>query len=389
MPDVNTNKKAVYWLSFAHGITDIYSGFLSPLMPFIAAKIGFSLAIATLIMSLSQTLISSFQPLFGYFAEISKHRYFIFLGLIFASISNPFAINTNSFWCLCILIIFGNLGGSFFHPQAMGLIPYFSDKNTVKNMSIFVTLGTIGFALGPVIASSIYQFWGSKFILLTSIVGIFMAFSMFIFVPKLSEFEISPERKNIFLAFKNIFTHKIMLILLVVGLMKTLIQSSCSIMMPFLWKDLGYSPIYIGYAMFLFLFAGGLGSLFSHKFEAKYGAKFVFYCSMIITFPLMIVYAMTYKTMPVFSLGVFVLIGFLTAFAQPVTIVMAQKIMPQYKSIIAGIINGLTWGLVAVLLTGLGFIAEKTGIIVILTGLSFLPALASILVKHLPDKINE
>ena len=383
------NRRAIYWLSSAHGITDIYSGFLTPLMPFLAIKLGFSIAIATMLISISQVIASTLQPLFGYFADITKRRSFIFWGLILCALSNPIATNVNHFWLLFVFIILGNLGGSMFHPQAMGLIPYFSDKNSIKNMSIFVTLGTIGFALGPVISSFIYQFWGSKYLIITSIVGILTAFSLFIFVPKLTNMEFSSEKKIFLKAIKDICTHKIMLILIIMGLMKTLIQSSCSIMMPFLWKSMGYTPVFIGFAMFLFLFAGGIGSLLSHWFENKFGAKFVFYSSMIITFPLMIIYALTYKTMPVLSLIIFIIIGFLTAFAQPVTIIMAQKTLPQYKGIISGIINGFTWGLVAVLLITLGFAAEKIGIIKILIFLSFFPAIASFFVKYLPNNIDE
>ncbi|MBR1753473.1 MFS transporter [bacterium] len=383
------SKKAVCWLSCAHGITDIYSGFLSPLMPFIAVKIGFSLAVATMVMSVSQALASTIQPLFGYIADISKKRSLIFWGLILGALSYPLAANVNSFGLLCILILLGNLGTSMFHPQAMGLVPYFSNKNSVYNMSIFVTFGTIGFAFGPIISSSIFQFLGAEKLLFISCIGLVMAFLMFICVPKIQITENAVKNRNIFSAFRDIFNNKTMLILLTMGLMKTLIQSSCSIMMPFLWKDFGYSPVYIGFSMFLFLFAGGIGSLLSHRFEKKLGAKFVFYSSMTITFPLMIVYALTYKILPIFALCVFVAVGFLTAFAQPVTIVMAQKTLPQYKSIVSGIINGFTWGLVAVLLVILGVVAERVGIMEILVTLAILPAIASVLVKYLPDKIEE
>ena len=37
--------KAVKWLSAAHFTTDTYSGFLHPIMPFIAAKIGISMGV--------------------------------------------------------------------------------------------------------------------------------------------------------------------------------------------------------------------------------------------------------------------------------------------------------------------------------------------------------
>jgi FSR family fosmidomycin resistance protein-like MFS transporter len=380
------NKKTIYWLSLSHAFTDIYAGFLTPLMPFIAMKIGFSLAIATIITTVSQAIASTIQPLLGYFADKSVKRVFIFWGLILASISNPIAANSNNVFTLFFFVVLGLLGGSMFHPQALGFIPKFSDKNAVYNMSLFVMCGTVGFAIGPLISSFVVSFFGYKELLLLPIFGIILALLMFKFVPKITE--TNPAKKDFISAIKEICSNKIMIILLTVGMMKTLIQSSCSIMIPFLWKDLGYSTIYIGFGMFLFLFAGGIGSYISHWFEKKYGAKFVFYASMVITFPLMIIYSLTYKNFQTFSLVIFVIIGFLTAFAQPITLLMAQKLLPQFKSITSGIINGFTWGFVAFLLIGLGIVAEKIGIMEILTILSAFPALASILVKYLPNKIE-
>ena len=280
---MTSNKKAICWLSTAHGITDIYSGFLTPLMPFLAAKIGFS-----------QALASSIQPLFGYWADTHKNRTFIFWGLLISALTIPLAANANNFWVLFLLVILGNLGGSLFHPQALSFIPQFSDKNAVFNMSLFITAGTFGFALGPIISSFIVQFFGYEKLLLTPIVGFITALLMFNFVPKINFSNFCTKHKNFIEALGDICSSKLMQILLIIGLMKTLIQSSCSIMMPFLWKDLGYSPIYIGFSMFLFLFAGGLGSLSSHWFEKKLGAKFVFYASMTITLPLMILYNCIY-----------------------------------------------------------------------------------------------
>ena len=79
---MDKNKKAVAWLCSSHFVADVYSGFLTPLMPFIAAKLGFSLAIATMITSISQTISSTIQPIFGYFADTHTKRIFLFWGFI-------------------------------------------------------------------------------------------------------------------------------------------------------------------------------------------------------------------------------------------------------------------------------------------------------------------
>ena len=104
---------------------------------------------------------------------------------------------------------------------------------------------------------------------------------------------------------------------------------------------------------------------------------------MIFTLPLMILFVATYHSHPTISLIVFVVMGFVTMMATPVTMLMAQNVLPEYKSIISGFINGFSWGIVAIIMSMLGFVAEKFGITNVLLFVSIIPAVCSILVKEL------
>lgn len=75
--------------------------------------------------------------------------------------------------------------------------------------------------------------------------------------------------------------------------------------------------------------------------------------------------------------------GFVTMFATPITMSMAQQVLPQYKSIIGGFINGFSWGIVAVAMSIIGYIAQATSIVPVLTVISIIPAICSVLVKYL------
>ena len=75
--------------------------------------------------------------------------------------------------------------------------------------------------------------------------------------------------------------------------------------------------------------------------------------------------------------------GFVTMFATPITMNLAQNVIPQYKSIIGGFINGFSWGVVAIIMSVVGFIAQNTSIVPVLVGISVIPAVCSCLVKFL------
>lgn len=379
MTDDNKNRKTQIWLCSAHFVNDIYTGLLNPIMPFIAEQIKISMPIATIILSCSHIFASLLQPYFGFFADIIKKRAFIFWGLLFTSTFISLVPVSTHISIMLLCIILGSLGSSLFHPQSLGFVVKFSTTDTVKNMGTFIACGSLGFAMGPLLSSAIAQYFGLSKMPFLAIIGITCALCMFLFVPKFSNIKTPPMNIKLKQAFIDILTNRKLNILNIIAVLKTLVTTSCSILLPFLWKSMGYSKFQIGFALFLFIFLGGISSLLSPKFEKIIGTANVFYISMITTFPLMIIFMLTYKTHPVLSFIVYALMGFITMFATPITMSMAQKVLPQYKSIIGGFINGFSWGIVAIAMSIIGFIAQATSIAPVLAVISAFPAIFSII----------
>lgn len=389
--NLSQNKKALFWLNIGHFINDIYTGVLNPVMPFVAAKIGISMAIATIVLTVSHIFSSLLQPIFGFWADNNFKRLFVFWGLILSSLFIPISVTSNNVIALVLFIIFGSLGSSFFHPQALGFVSKFSkDFNSSMSMSAFIAMGTLGYSFGPIISGGITQAFGLEKMPYLSIFGIAWALLMFKCVPKISDTVKKNKDFDFYIVFKRILSNKRLNILNVIAMLKTVIQSSCFIFLPFLWKDMGHTPVYIGVALFLFIFAGGIGSFMSSFAEKFIGTKNVFYISMISTFPLMILFVLTYRQNTIISTLIFLLMGFLTMLATPITMLLAQNSLPEYKSIISGFINGFSWGVVAIAISILGFVAENFGITNVLIAIATIPAICSIpLVKKLFTLCNQ
>lgn len=385
----NAYKKALIWLGGGHFINDIYTGVLNPIMPFIAAKIGISMAVATIILTISHIFSSLLQPLFGFLADNNVKRSFIFWGLILSSIFIPLSALAHNPFILILFIIIGSIGSSLFHPQALGFASKFAKYSDAgKAMAVFVAMGTLGYSCGPIVSSAITQFLGMPKMPLMTVVGCTWALLMFCFVPKLSNIEQIKDKIDFKTAFKRILSNRKLNILNLIAMMKTMISSACFILLPFLWKNMGYRPFYIGMALFAFIFAGGIGSLVSSNIEKKIGSANVFYISMISTLPLMILFVLSCRPHPTLSLIIFIIMGFVTMMATPVTMLMAQNVLPEYRSIISGFINGFSWGVVAIAMSMLGFVAENFGITNVLLFVAVIPAICSILVKELFKENN-
>ncbi len=385
----NAYKKALIWLGGGHFINDIYTGVLNPIMPFIAAKIGISMAVATIILTISHIFSSLLQPLFGFLADNNVKRSFIFWGLILSSIFIPLSALAHNPFILILFIIIGSIGSSLFHPQALGFASKFAKYSDAgKAMAVFVAMGTLGYSCGPIVSSAITQFLGMPKMPLMTVIGCTWALLMFCFVPKLSNIEQIKDKIDFKTAFKRILSNRKLNILNLIAMMKTMISSACFILLPFLWKNMGYRPFYIGMALFAFIFAGGIGSLVSSNIEKKIGSANVFYISMISTLPLMILFVLSCRPHPTLSLIIFIIMGFVTMMATPVTMLMAQNVLPEYRSIISGFINGFSWGVVAIAMSMLGFVAENFGITNVLLFVAVIPAICSILVKELFKENN-
>ena len=125
----NKERKTQIWFCGGHFINDIYTGFLNPIMPFIAEQVKISMPVATIILSCSHIFSSLLQPFFGFFADKIRKRALIFWGLIFTSLFISFAPASNQVWQMILFIILGSIGSSLFHPQSLGLISKFSTSN--------------------------------------------------------------------------------------------------------------------------------------------------------------------------------------------------------------------------------------------------------------------
>ena len=380
------NKKAVVWLTLGHGMADSYSGFINPILPFIVANIGASLAMATCAMSASQLFSSMMQPVFGFIADKWRKRFFIFWGIIMASVFLSLTGLVHNIWQLALCLILGGVGVGFYHPQATGFVVRYSGKNLAQNMSIFIAAGTIGYSVGPIISSTITQFFGITKMPLAATWGIIFALLGFVFVPKISDQPTPKNTTSFKTAVTDIFKNKTVRILIMVSALKSLVTSSFSVLLPFYWKSLGYSAFQIGIAVFLFLTVGAFGTYISSKYEKIIGYKNVFYTSLIVPFILTVIFVSLLKFSPVLSFILFILTGFVTMLSVSINMVMAQKTMPQYKSMISGFIAGFSWGIVGVMLPLIGFVAQNIGIIKVLVIISFIPVVLSYFVKYLPEK---
>ena len=63
---------------------------------------------------------------------------------------------------------------------------------------------------------------------------------------------------------------------------------------------------------------------------------------------------------------------------------LAQKLMPDFKSMISGFIGGFSWGVIGILLPLISLLSEKFGFMNILLIMTFVPFAFSYFIKYIP-----
>jgi FSR family fosmidomycin resistance protein-like MFS transporter len=383
-------KKAVNWLIFSHFILDCYPGIIAPILPFIASKINVQMHEAMLIISIANISSYLLQPIFGYFADKCQKRFFIFWGIIIASFFIPLMGYAENFMALTIAIVLGEIGVGFFHPQATSFITKFcSDSEKSKwNMGCFLSMGSIGYGVGAIVATNIYDKFGEHALIYTSFIGILTALFMFVAVPKVTQdFDENKAVPSLFSCMKDIFSNSLEIILILASIVKSIIVSSYTMIMPFYWKSTGLSASKIGYISCLFLASSTLGMLASPKSEKIFGTRNTFYISFFSILPLALLmyYCLTCNSIN-FAIIIYTIIGFFIFLTQPINVIMSQKILPKYQSLISGVVGGFTWGVVGAILPILSLFAEKVGILNGILFISIIPLISCILVRKIPKQ---
>ena len=303
-----------------------------------------------------------------------------------ASIFLSFLGLANNIYLLIICLILGHMGVSFFHPQATSIVSNYSKCNAnSKDLSIFIATGTFGFALGPAVSSGITQLFGLEKLPFACFIGIITAFILLKNIPKINPNLIKKPEVSLFVAIKKIFNNKPVSILVFASIVKSFVISSFSIILPFYWKSIGFNVSSIGIILFAFMMAGAFGVLSSPFFEKILGIRKVFYFSLITVFPLGIIFYI-FQGQGYIALIAFILIGYVSLLAAPVNMALAQKLMPEFKSMISGFIGGFSWGVIGIILPIISLIAEKTGIMNIILFMTFIPFIFSYFIKYLPEE---
>ncbi|MCK5311067.1 MAG: MFS transporter [Desulfobacteraceae bacterium] len=379
------NYKIIFALTLVHFTGDLYSSFITPLIPEFVDKLSLSLAQVGLMTGIVRLLAFVVQPLIGYYADRYETRFFILCGLFFVFFFTPLSGIAPNFIVLIIVLSLGSIGSSMFHPSTTGMIPLYSGPKASFSLSIFNTGGTFAFAIGPVFIAWYVTKFGLSKMPYTMIFGLVLFLYLFktIPVPISEKLESSGFIGSIKETLGDVM--KPIFLIWVVMFLRAVTGQTFITFMPIHLSNNGHGLMSIGFIVAMFIFAGTLSGLIGGYFSDKIGFKKIFFVSHALMLPTLLLYL--YLPGNFVYLGAF-LAGFSVLASLPLGVAMAQKLAPKSRSMVSSLMMGFAYGLGGAISPFIGKLADIYGLEIVLFCISFVPLITLIFIAKFPNLEN-
>jgi FSR family fosmidomycin resistance protein-like MFS transporter len=232
-------------LASGHFTVDMYVGLLPVLYPVLTDRFELDLATVGLVTLAYSGMASISQPFFGWLADRYGTRFtgaaLLWSALLFSTIG--FA---PTFPVLLLLAALAGLGSGAFHPfGALNANAVIADCDRNTAMSIYVTGGTLGVALGPMIGAVLFSVFGMRgtavMLLPGASIAVWLLFAM-------KGVSLPGNRRKTGAAAASAPTVPMFVISIVTAVMmlRMLPPMSLQTFIPVWYKDLGYGASFYG-----------------------------------------------------------------------------------------------------------------------------------------------
>lgn len=368
----------VILMALAHMMVDGYGNILAPLLPLLIPRLGLSLAGAGTMTMLFQLSASVAQVGFGHLADRWKPRLLVMAGPVLAVSILSFVGLAWSPFMLGAILILGGLGGAAFHPPAAALAHTLGGARPGFSMSVYISGGTLGFALGPLMFAPFAERFGMNWTPLLMIPGLIVVAFFLTRVPPMASLH---GGGGGFAALRPYAKPLGLLYLCVV--LRTMTSIAFATYVPIMLTRRGLSVAAAGVVVALYLFASGLGGFFGGPAADRFGPKRVIAWSLVAACPFLFVAPWLHG---VWFAVVLAAGGFFLQSTLPVNVVFGQALAPVSAATVSSLMMGFAWGTGGMTVPFTGWVADRIGIEPTLAVLAFVPLAAAACALPLPDR---
>jgi MFS transporter, FSR family, fosmidomycin resistance protein len=323
-------------LMVGHLTVDSYVGVLPVLYPLLIGKFHLNLATVGLVSLAYSGPAAVSQPLFGMLADRFGTR---FTGVTLGWTALTFALVgfMPSFPLLLLLACASGLGSGAFHPLgALDVRALLPARRRSEGMSIYVTAGTVGVAIGPLVGILLFGALGIHGTGLLFIPGV-AAGSYLLWRMRAN---VRPAASALRAAATSREAIPVFALAMVIGVM---MSRSWTVMVfqsftPTWYAQLGYGPGFYGPLATTLVLASAAGTVGCGTLADRYGRRTVILGTLVFSIPAILLFTLFPGP---WAFGSAILIGFLAASTAPLMLLMAQQLMASRAGLASGLVMGL------------------------------------------------
>lgn len=365
-------------MACAHMMVDGYGNIYAPLLPLLIPKLSLSLAAAGTLTMLFQMAASVAQVGFGHVADRWRPRVLVMLGpLIAVSVLSFIGISTSTAM-LAVILIVGGLGTAAFHPPAAALAHRLGGDRQGLAMSVYITGGSLGFALGPLLFAPFAERFGIEWTPLLAVPGLLV---VAFFLTRVPPIPLHASSRGGFGALRPYA--KPLTLLYAIVVLRTLTSLGFATFVPVMLTRRGMSVGQAGAAISFYLFASGIGGFSGGPLADRYGPRKVIALSLIAACPFLVVapFLAGWPFLIVLAAG-----GLFLQSTLPVNVTFGQSLAPVSAATVSSLMMGFAWGTGGLSVPVVGLIADRVGIEHTLVGLALVPLLGAACALPLPKR---
>ncbi len=375
-------------VSWGHFWSDLYANMLPPLLPFICGMWELSNTKVALIVSIQSVIANFLQPFLGFIIDKDPQKWSLNFAILLTAVPMCFIYLAENYIIFILMVALAAIGSAIFHPLgATKAVENASLEDRALKMSLFSSLGNLGFAISPALTAYLVSVWGLKALTLMVIPGII--FIVFVLINKAKNSSehtgytttLQTEEK---FKFDN---YRPLLVLSSIVALRSWLIAAISVFVPLWLVSQGASEQAGGLNLTYFLLAGTLGGFVMGYIYPRTGGRKLLLATFSVSLLLLPIYLYSSHVLRVWILC---LLGFFLAGTIPVTIVIGQELLPTRAGLASGMTMGLAYGLGGLGISFTGIAADTWGIpkALLITSLSLVVAIVlTIILASIRDDI--
>ena len=323
-------------LMLGHLTVDSYVGVIPVLYPLLIGRFHLNLATVGLVSLAYGGMAAISQPLFGLLADRFGTR-FTGLALAWTAITFSLVGFISSFPLLVALALASGLGSGAFHPLgALDVRGLLAARRRSLGMSVYVTAGTVGVAIGPIVGIVLFGVFGIRGTGLLVIPGLVTGGYLLWRMRGRASAVAAGARQ----AAAKSSPVPVLALAAVIGVMmsRSWTVNVFQAFTPTWYRQLGYGPEFYGPLATTLVLASAVGTVGCGSLADRYGRRAVILVTLVLTIPAILLY--TLYPGP-WAFGTAILIGFLAASTAPLLLLMAQQLMASRAGLASGLVMGL------------------------------------------------